>query len=210
MGIDAEMFVRVNRAVTADEVKKKAVAMQVAFGPGPLFVARPGRSYGQPHHSLAIVDVWRQDGPDIDPEPGETFIKVYLWTRYYGPGYERGDLPAILAVARYLRTVFEPCEIWYGGDSSGVCAEHLDDALEAELWTLFCSEHARDYFSKGFMRSTSLVRCDFCDLDANQGMFSRDTNGYVCPSCDQHWLRYADGRVVECDENYQPPKVGAA
>lgn len=208
MGIDARMLVRTHRKVSAEEVKQIAVRAQIAIGTDTLDVSRPGRWYKNGRHSLTLVEgAWEQDGPDIEPENGETFVEVHLTTRFYGPGYERGNLVGILAVARYMRAAFAPCEVWYGGDSSGVLARHLDDKYEAELWAHFMSTEARRYFASfGGLgkRDAHSVHCDFCGINANENMWSGGDTGHYCPSCGQHWCRYADGRVVESDKHYAP------
>jgi hypothetical protein len=209
MGVDAQMLVRTKRAVTPAEVKRIAVQMQIAFGhDGVLTVWSPNAAY-VPYkggrHCLEIIERYEQDGPAIKPRKGETLVEVSLGTRYYGPGYERGDLPGILAVARYLRAAFKPCEVWYGGDSSGICAEHLNDELESSLWEHFCSQASREYFSSG--SKTSAVRCDFCDIPANNNMWGGGKTGHYCPSCGAHWLLYTDGRLVSADKDYKPLAV---
>lgn len=159
MGVDAEMFVRVKRAVPDDEVRKLRYALASAFGASRFFIHRGAQATGEAllddedeeaswdahhRHCLHRTAAYRQDGLDIVPEPGETFLRVHLWTRYYGIGYERGDLPLILSVARFLRDLTGG-EVWYGGDSSGICAQPLDEAYEAELWRHFVENQHHPY-----------------------------------------------------------------
>jgi hypothetical protein len=168
-----------------------------------LFVQPPSNRDPVGRHSLAIVDEWEQDGPTIWPEGGETFVKCNLWTRYYGPGYERGDIVSILAIAKWLKKAFAPCEVWYGGDSSGVVAEPID---EKSLWEHFMSDKGRAYFGDQWIEAGGTVHCDFCDLPATENMSGRDKTGYFCNSCGRHWLWYEDGRLVECGKDYQELK----
>src|SRR5690348_13844539 len=101
MGVDCEMFVRTKTPVTPAQVRRWAYELVSAFGTDLLWVTRPGESTFDPEgrHALEIIDKHDQDGPTILPRKGETFIRARLWTRYYGKGYERGNLPAILAIA---------------------------------------------------------------------------------------------------------------
>ncbi len=180
MGIDAEMFVRIRHEVSSKELRRRGV--------DHFFIYRPGSEYGpeEGQHCLEFVDEYEQDGPTITPEKGETFVQVHLQTRYYGPGYERGNLPLILNVARFLRVTFAPCEVWYGGDSSGVIAEHLDDALEAQLFAHFAGERGRAYFANSGSRRER-PRCDFCDVDlAGYGGGSDGGELFYCNGCGQH------------------------
>lgn len=107
--------------------------------------------------------VWTQDGPDIIGDPGEQFIRVHLWTRYYGPGYERGDWSIIRATAEFLEAAIPGCEVWYGGDSSGVCAAPLGEAERATMTAYWLSKGHENYRAAfgSFRRSVS-ESCDFC------------------------------------------------
>lgn len=124
MGIDAEMFARVRSPITEADVKLAAWDLCATFGAERFWDFKP---------PLHIVERWEQDGPDIEPQPNEVFVRVMLGTRYYGKGYERGDLPLIVSVAEWLEQRFPGCEVWYGGDSSGVCAERFNTAARDEM-----------------------------------------------------------------------------
>lgn len=107
--------------------------------------------------------VWEQDGDDIVAGAGETFLKVSLWTRFYGEGYERGDILTICAVAEWIEQNMQPCEVWYGGDSSGVCAEPFPKERREELRALLYSQNGRDYFRFG-AEGTSRIHPAPCGL----------------------------------------------
>jgi hypothetical protein len=159
MGIDAEMFVRVKRAVPDDEVRRLRLQLGSAFGADKFWIFGRDKAVGEapldeadddhapigsPRHCIERVTEFRQDGDALMPEPGETFLRVYIASRFYGDGYERGNLPLILAVAAFLREATHG-EVWYGGDSSGVCAELLDDARRRELWAHFVAVQHEPY-----------------------------------------------------------------
>lgn len=91
--------------------------------------------------------LYAQDGPDVLAAPGEYLLRVSLWTRYYGKGYERGDLLTICATAEWIEANMQPCEVWYGGDSSGVCIEPFGDPARRELRRHLFSQQGRDYFN---------------------------------------------------------------
>lgn len=88
-----------------------------------------------------------QDGGTIYAADGEWFLEVSLWTRYYGVGYERGDLMTICAVAEWIEANIPKATVFYGGDSSGVEAESFDSAAREKLKRHFYSQHGRDYFN---------------------------------------------------------------
>jgi hypothetical protein len=92
---------------------------------------------------------WTQDGDPILANPGETFLDVSLWTRYYGEGYERGDILTICAIAEWIEQNINPSEVWYGGDSSGVLAAPFGAAQRNKHKALLYSQRGRDYFNYG-------------------------------------------------------------
>lgn len=90
--------------------------------------------------------VYLQDGDDVFADPGEWMLSISVWSRYYGVGYERGDLLTLCAIAEWCEHNIRGCRVFYGGDSSGVCIEPFDasrrDALKAHLW----GKCGRDYY----------------------------------------------------------------
>src|ERR1700679_1890441 len=124
MGIDAEMFVRQRgQALTQEEALEASYWMCAALGTNNFFVEDKG------HHALSIVTawdedyyeelkgkvVWTQDGLHIEAEPGEQFIRVHLLTRYYGPGYERGNWMLLRTTIEWLKCRWPDSAVWYGG-----------------------------------------------------------------------------------------------
>lgn len=101
------------------------------------------RSYDEPP---VIGKRWEQDGEPIEADLDEWFIEVSLATRYYGVGYERGDWPTIIHTAEWLEQNLN-VEVWYGGDSSGDCAELFDKAARDVLVKHALSQSGRDYYN---------------------------------------------------------------
>lgn len=89
---------------------------------------------------------WTQDGDSILAPDGEWFCKVNLWTRYYGVGYERGNLLVICATAEWCELNLPNCVVWYGGDSSGVEAAPFPHEERLKLKKHLYSQQGRDYF----------------------------------------------------------------
>ncbi len=136
-----------------------------------------------------VGKVWYQDGPSIDAEDGEWFLNVSLWTRYYGIGYERGDLLTICAIAEWIEANIPDCAVWYGGDSSGVLMEPFDANARAKLRRHLWSESGRAYFG-GFGRAMgSGLRpkpCGLCVPDEprfNEYGFGKDYTAVRCAGC---------------------------
>src|SRR5262245_24008844 len=100
MGIDAEMFVRTSQPLDSHVVRELAWELAEAFGADRFWIFNPAKTEsGYERRALEIVDKWEQDGDTIYPERGEQFIAVAPATRYYGVGYERGDLPFLVGLA---------------------------------------------------------------------------------------------------------------
>lgn len=60
-------------------------------------------------------------------------VVVQTMARYYGPGYERGDWPAIYGAIRVLQATFPDAKVFYGGDSTDDGIE-ADSEYLAEIW----------------------------------------------------------------------------
>ena len=203
MGIDAEMFVRHRGNLSEIEVRQLAAILGSTFGPERFWIFK-NPHFGKPRHALTIVPiggdgdpdadavlrqvpVWYQDGDPIVGEPGEQFIRVHLGTRYYGPGYERGDWTLIRGVAEFMEMAIPGGEVWYGGDSSGVCAKKLGAEERAEMTKHFLTNGHRPYQSYFDLNGKApRPLCDFC-----AGMIMNDVGGgagrafYSCAGCGQ-------------------------
>jgi hypothetical protein len=140
----------------------------------------------------SVIEKYEQDGPDILPGKGETFVSVSLWSRYWGPGYERGDLPLILTLAEWLERKFPNGAVWYGGDSSGVCAAPLDSVARAALLDHFASPDGFRYrlgFSLQRGPGAKGQSCEFCgNVPMAEMRWGPGLVGFICIGCDLHRL----------------------
>lgn len=202
MGISARMFVRTKAAVTAKEVRRASVAMCMVFGPSRFWI-----DHEQKRHALEVVTKYEQDGPTIRPRPGETFICVHLSTRYWGPGYERGDLGLICGVAEFLERRFPKGVVWYGGDSSGVLAERFDAKARAALFDHAAGEHGADYRA-GFAQDPKTEHCDFCDCAMSTSRWGSNLVGFVCMGCDRYRLVVGGGSTAEAIGRWPDERKG--
>lgn len=121
-----------------------------------------------------------QDGPDVYAEPGEWFLTVSVWSRYYGKGYERGDLLVLCAVAEWVEQNIDSAEVWYGGDSIGVCVEPWPESERRKLRQHMFGPEGNDYFERG-----AKVHPKPCSLCVDGGRFSECGWGaqYLAVSC---------------------------
>ncbi|WP_363797173.1 hypothetical protein ABU614_18350 [Lysobacter firmicutimachus] len=81
---------------------------------------------------------YEQDGPPIDADPGECLLQIRLSGSYYYEDYPCGDPVLHAAVADWLDAHIPGCEVWYGGDASGVLAVPFGPDRRRQL-----IEHAR-------------------------------------------------------------------
>lgn len=131
---------------------------------------------------------WTQDGDPIFAGPDEWFLEVHVWTRYYGVGYERGDLLTLCAIAEWCEVNIQSCVVWYGGDSSGVCAEPWPDEKRRELRRHLYSEQGRAYFnysSRSGDQPKHPAPCSLCIDDGHFEQYGSGSNyiGVHCASC---------------------------
>lgn len=143
--------------------------------------------------------IYTQDGPYLFADENETFYTVGIWTRYYGPGYERGDLMFLCSLAEWIETNIPDCEVWYGGDSSGVTIELFDEAARRELKEHFYGHDGRNYYKRNLMLNLAstntlakLQPCTACKpegIDVNPYMWSQSMCvGAHCPGCGKSFL----------------------
>lgn len=201
MGIDAEMFVRTKEAVTDEQVLQWAIDLHEAFGEFVFVIHRDAPyAFGGDRHCLEIVDAYYQDGPQEDPADGETFIRAHLYTRYYGKNYERGDLPRIIAVARWLEDRIPGAEVWYGGDSSGVPAEPFGQEERDALWAHFVKVGHRPYTHAGFIANRGDIAaptCGLCKIPMRCYGIGKNYGAFICDGCGWKLTTRDGGKTFE-------------
>ena len=213
MGIDAEMLVKVRGEVTPEQLNRWSWNLTQAIGAKHFMISRDagkGAIILSPDYEAEYSDpptrpeqpgkFWSQDGETLVAEPGETFLKVRLATRYYGPGYERGDILTICAVAEWCEANIPDCAVWYGGDSSGVVAEPFGAAAREAMRQHLYSPKGRAYFrhENPYMppekNVPDLSSCKLCvpDRAPNQYGFGGNYAAWYCSGCGFYFI-YRDG-----------------
>lgn len=196
MGIDAEMFVRVPFKPTEAQLRDWHFRLGSAFH-HKLWIFKRRDGFPQDPYLLFPVDVWEQDGDDIVPDDGETFLRFRPQTRFYGIGYERGDLPTILMLAEFVERLVPGGEVWYGGDSSGVCAERFDAPARNALFDHFVAVQCNPYYSD---RGSLMIgkapnpECPYCKVPCPQFGFGGSYSSHSCQACG--WKRVQRGDYV--------------
>lgn len=170
MGVDARIVVEVNEEhVSPQKLLEWHGGLCRTFDVQEFFFSREeGR--GCIHltedidESVGDGKVYYQDGPDIHAPPGKLFLTIDIYSRYYGPGYERGDCLLICGIAEWCEINIPSCRVFYGGDSSGVLLELFDAEARAKLRAHFYSLHGRDYFASSFFKSQTKPDVSDCKL----------------------------------------------
>lgn len=145
--------------------------------------------------------VWSQDGEPILADEGEWLLSVNLSTRYYGIGYERGDLLTICATAEWCEMNIPNCEVWYGGDSSGVLAEPFGEAQRCALKAHLYSQRGRDYFSYDMLRGETKIEptpCGLCipsEPRFNRNGWGKDFAAVSCAGCGKSFETRDNGKT---------------
>lgn len=198
MAVDAVMFVRTSAEVSDNSLKVAAWDMCAYLGAGSF----------RDEHPLYKIDRWFQGGSAITPRPTETFIRVGLLRRYYGPGYERGDLRFLIALAEWLEQRFEPCEVWYGGDSSGFWAHHFDrparDALKLHFYKVGHDPYQSSpgkLVGDGIGRPPQCARC-VPERSPHRSGFGKDYAVFDCGGCGRVFITRDGGRTWGSGSSY--------
>jgi len=120
-------------------------------------------------------------------------LEVFLSGRYYGEGYERGDVFRYIAIAEFMEHALPGCSVYYGGDSSGVVAE-LFGATEREQLKQYAFENGHDPYTRAFTKSdwTTTPVCKLCKIPMRQYGFGKDYATFSCAGCG-HSVQTRDG-----------------
>jgi hypothetical protein len=236
MGVDAEIFVRLrgNSRLTDEQVKRLSYEIGTAFDTEFFFTMNPRQGvFKETRRALEIMKpiqaseledyglskefagkvVWTQDGDEIVAGSDEQFIKVNLMGRYYGKGYERGSWPDLRACIFWLSTRLPNGEVWYGGDSGGMCAKHANSEFLAEIDQHWATYARRPYvryespFKGAFnMPADKIVApvCNLCEVPMADCGGSSSYTFYWCDGCGLKASKHANGALefAGLHENY--------
>ena len=156
MGIDAKMYVRTSEPVTDAQLVKWSFDAGAVFGARRFWIDRANKQY-------ALEREDEDAGCLAPPKKGETTLRVNLWSRYWGPGYERGDVAFLITLAAWLEKRIPGARVFYGGDGGGGRLPEFDAALRDKFIEHAASEHGHDYFTYEIDSTRSRQQCTFCD-----------------------------------------------
>lgn len=182
MGIDAEMFVLLNRSIENDELKRKSYIFGSIFK-GHLWL---GDYYKNP---LELVNKIEGDGYgegyEFHSDKNISLIKVPLVCRYYGISYERGPIGILAAMADFLERLFTDGKIYYGGDSSGIRFIEFNK-VERDKLLNHAALFAHDPYNKHFSGNHSKYVCPNCKQGMTQNGWKGKLGYFSCTGCGWH------------------------
>jgi len=199
MGIDAEILVRgvPKDKVTDEWLKEMSWQLCRSIGARKFFInTEEGRTAisrteqcWRENEGDEPGSIYYEDSDDpIKANDDECLLNVNVWTRYYGVGYERGDILTLCAIAEWLETNIPECTVHYGGDSSGVLAEPWTEEKRRALRNHLYSIEGRSYFSSWCQRDEFGLppACSLCPGGVYQGWrggAGRDFASFNCGGC---------------------------
>ena len=210
MGIDARILIKnFGKHLTKEEVFALGVQMARVVGPGHFYIDPFGIGlYKEKTHAITLIEpmteeyaeeyeipqhvgkaVYFQDGPEIVSK-GEQFFKVHISDRYYGSGYERGSWPTIRSILEWIMYNLPDMEIWYGGDSSGVCAEHVTQSFIQKM-NLHYYGVGREPYVHAFSRGQQRV-CPGCHVPLAGTGGGSDREFYWCDACGSNFVYHGN------------------
>lgn len=245
MGVDAEILVRIKGRqnwLSDADVRRLSYEIGTVFDTKFFFTMNPRQGvFKEVRRALEIMKpiasasdaedygldsdmigrtVWTQDGDPIIAAENEQFIKANLYHRYYGKGYERGDWPKLRACIFWLSTRISDCEVWYGGDSSGFCAEHANGAFLAAMDNHWVFNARRPYVRYespykgmfGAMPKDGIVPpvCELCEVPMAEMGGSRDYSFFWCDGCGAKASKHCRGTLAWAGLHEDYPRIDDA
>lgn len=195
MGVDAEMFVRLHQPISDESLKDAAYRLAEAMKSEVFMLSNQQKDFDRGERSRALN---RLDKDDYWHPPDEgDWLRVPLWGRYYGPGYERGNLWDYIAVAEWIERNLDGT-VYYRGDSGGM--EDLvifDRAYRQSLIAHWAEHGGRPYYqSSGWPRSgPEAPLCPLCEKRATQYGSGGTFASWTCDGCHRHWV-WAGGTEI--------------
>ena len=197
MGVDACILVKITDPkswLQYDQLRKLSAQMTATIGPEHFFLDAERNRHAleflldyNERYGICRKDgrlAYAQDGRNIIAKPNEQFITVNLMSRYYGKSYARGDWPTIHHTILWLQKNISDCEVWYGGDSSGIVARKMTAKRLKEFTEYFCSSGHSTY-NRYWAKSGV---CQFCQVPVTNCGGGGSETFFNCNSCGSEWV----------------------
>ena len=187
MGVDAIMFFQIKEKPTKTQLKHWSYALGQRFGKDRFWIFRK-----ENRHILSLIDPsgdCYQERDEVVSYYGvpytEYMVNVNLASRYYGPGYERGDFPTIYLVWKWIKFNIPGVVVYYGGDSDSEFEEATEISMNGML-EYFLKE-GNDPYRRGWQvlvqDDLPTPPCDFCEMPMIRHSWGEGTGKWDCPGC---------------------------
>jgi len=223
MGVDARMVVRLASPLTDAEIVDASYRLSEACGHHEVFWQSNDESMARGEMRRALNRV-----PPAGDEESEyracgieagdgMLVWVSLWGRYYGEGYERGNLWTFIAVAEWMERNFHGCRVFYGGDT-GESLEPFSAREREELIAHWAANGGRPYYAREGKSYPSWYgdehplrpTCPLCQYKATQYGSGREFASWQCDGCKRHWVWIGGDRVNAFGPSYDFDSFKAA
>jgi len=206
MGLDATIYVYSPKILTEREITRLSYEICECYGHGEFMVNNPTEQKKRPtwpaHHAFTTLE--SQDWGDWDFLSDEikknlthgvgTMLTLHYFGRYYGVGYERGDLPKILSVLNWVRLRIHNSTVFYGGD--GDCAEFTEDEGH-ELFNHFVFKGHRPYLEGWAHEGGESPECPMCKEQMGEYGWGPDETRFQCFGCEYRVMKKkSTGEIV--------------
>lgn len=198
MGIDAVMYVEIPGEVSTADLKAMGYELGSCVGPESFLTWAPEVDNNLPWRKqgrgpLEFAD-FSDDGDEngaiygLTRRDGFTLVQVSLSGRYYGRGYERGNLWTYVAVGAWFESQVAGCTVWYGGDSSDEL-DLFDEEYQSALIQHWAEVGGRPHYSYHCSNETLssgrvIPNCPVCDVALNRsGWGGNGDEEYAHVSC---------------------------
>lgn len=181
MGIDAQILVKNYGAkLNEDEIRKIGIRIYECFSNIVWFPS-------DNKHCIEEVNEYYQDGDSITPQKDEQLLEVHLGCRYYGIGYERGPILDIINLCKLLKILIPGGKAFYGGDSSGVCAEEFGEREQQNLihHYFYCGHTPYRKGFSGIFEKNYIPTCPRCKIQMYSNGGGGNKTFWNCSGCDR-------------------------
>ena len=209
MGVDARMLVKLTAPISDDALVDACYRLAEACGKYDMFWLSNDKDLARGDIRRALNRVTDEDGGCYRygiAELDGLWLHVSLWGRYYGPGYERGDLWSYIAIAEWLERNLPGSFVFYGGDS-GETLEPFNRQARERLIAHWAAKGGRPYYAgedrghRAWYGAEHPLRptCPLCERPATQYGSGGEFASWTCDGCSRHWV-WVGGDTVKAFE----------
>lgn len=196
MDIDAVIRIKTRDVLTEKQIESLGYEIRSRFG--SIIITRRyawDKENDVDNAVLEVVQQYDEDKGEFVTGDDATLYSVRVWSRYYGPGYERGPALEIFGLLYFLLGIEGVVDVWYGGDSSDaldkVSPQYVFDLLNHYM------QHAHEPYQRAFDRDADGPMC--CGRQMIRFGWGGNYKAWSCAAC---------GTVIEEHDGIRTEKHG--